>query len=243
MGQATVDLPDPSPHPDSSRHKSADDLLSQLAAEQIDQLLADSGTSAESAEAPADPSQPDPFNPPVEEKAHENAPASLDAVKETLTAEAAVAAQLDDLFQQINESAPAEPKGEAVPPAPAGPEATPATTQATAAMAAEVDAALAAGTGPLLPPIEPTAVEEQKLLEERSALSASADEIAALGTVAQEQADNDALPSYLRPLEWINAPLQYCPEGVREAFGKIAILTLFNSLAVLLYVLIFRRHH
>jgi hypothetical protein len=54
---------------------------------------------------------------------------------------------------------------------------------------------------------------------------------------------SDRLPIYLRPLEWINAPLEYCPEWVREAFGKVALLTLFNSLAVLLYVLIFRRHH
>lgn len=51
------------------------------------------------------------------------------------------------------------------------------------------------------------------------------------------------LPWYLKPLEWINAPMQSLPEGVREAVGKIALLTLFNALAVLIYVFVFRKRH
>ena len=51
------------------------------------------------------------------------------------------------------------------------------------------------------------------------------------------------LPVYLRPLEWINAPLMMFPEAAREVLGKVAILTLANALAVILYVVIFRRGH
>ena len=54
---------------------------------------------------------------------------------------------------------------------------------------------------------------------------------------------NPALPWYLKPLEWINAPMQSLPEGVREGVGKIALLTLFNALAVLVYVFLFRKRH
>jgi hypothetical protein len=55
--------------------------------------------------------------------------------------------------------------------------------------------------------------------------------------------DGAPLPIYVRALEILNFPFDALPNGLRELFGKIAILTLFNSLAVLLYVLIFRRHH
>jgi hypothetical protein len=55
------------------------------------------------------------------------------------------------------------------------------------------------------------------------------------------EADEDALPVYLRPLEWINAPLEACSPAVREFLGKAAIITLVNAAAVLLYVLLFRR--
>jgi hypothetical protein len=234
MGQATLDLPDPLNEPSAPRHQSADDLLSQLAAEQIDQLLSDSGTGPKDlgpppGEAPAGAADPSAL------PSDEQAPAPLDAGKEALSAEAAVAAQLDDLFHQINDAAPKKPAAEV----PAKPQA--ALTEA----AAEVDAALAAGTGPLLPPLEPDAMEEQAVKDERAALDASVEAVAAVGAEidAQQELESDRLPIYLRPLEWINAPLEYFPDTVREAFGKIAILTLFNSLAVLLYVLIFRRHH
>jgi hypothetical protein len=43
-------------------------------------------------------------------------------------------------------------------------------------------------------------------------------------------------------LESVNAPLIPLPDAVRDALGKVAILTLVNATAVLLYVLFFRRH-
>src|SRR5207302_8751499 len=35
------------------------------------------------------------------------------------------------------------------------------------------------------------------------------------------------LPFYLKPLEWLNAPLDVFPEVVRGVIGKVALLTLF----------------
>jgi hypothetical protein len=169
MGQATLDLPDPLNEPNPARHQSADDLLSQLAAEQIDQLLSDSGSSPRDlgpAPGEAQVGEADPFAPPAEAKA----PAPLDAANEALSAEAAVAAQLDDLFHQINESVPESAK----PAAEAAPAEVPAKPQAAlTATAAEVDAALVAGTGALLPPLEPDAIEEQAARNLRAALDAS----------------------------------------------------------------------
>jgi hypothetical protein len=49
------------------------------------------------------------------------------------------------------------------------------------------------------------------------------------------------LPLYLRPLEWLNAPLAACSPAVRDLVGKFAIITTMNALAVLVYVMFFRR--
>ena len=51
------------------------------------------------------------------------------------------------------------------------------------------------------------------------------------------------LPLFLRPLEWISAPLDPWPDQLRDILGKVGLLTLVNALAVIAYVLIFRRHH
>jgi len=46
----------------------------------------------------------------------------------------------------------------------------------------------------------------------------------------------------LRPLEWLNAPLNACSDTFRESLGKVAIMTLINALAILLYVMFLRKH-
>ena len=61
-------------------------------------------------------------------------------------------------------------------------------------------------------------------------------------TDTDETAPEPPLPFYLKPLEWISRPMDAMPESVRVAVGKIALLTLFNALAVLIYVLLFRKH-
>jgi hypothetical protein len=80
---------------------------------------------------------------------------------------------------------------------------------------------------------------------ERNALDLDADSSprAALANLAgMDLADDEPAPLWLRPLMWLNAPLDQCPEAVRELIGKIAILTIFNAIAVMIYVVFFRRH-
>src|SRR3954471_17777410 len=64
MGQAAVDLPDPletPPHPDASDGAAGtDELLSQLAGEEIDRLLADADVDRDAVGGPASSSPPGP---------------------------------------------------------------------------------------------------------------------------------------------------------------------------------------
>jgi hypothetical protein len=156
MGQAAVDLPDPLEKPKPAPIGSADELLAQLAGDEIDRLLADGdagNTPAPVAPAPipqaAAPIAPAPIEPPVHHEEQETAPA------------------------------------------------------------------------------------------ERSALHDHA--------IARKPAHvlnlNSDIPLILKPLVWMNLPLERFPEGVREAMGKIAVMTMVNAIAVLAYVIIFRRHH
>src|SRR5205085_2302978 len=45
----------------------------------------------------------------------------------------------------------------------------------------------------------------------------------------------DRVPLPVRLLEWLDAPLAGCPDWVRDAVGKVAILTFVNAVAVLIY--------
>ncbi|MGA2443053.1 MAG: hypothetical protein ABSH08_19035 [Tepidisphaeraceae bacterium] len=56
------------------------------------------------------------------------------------------------------------------------------------------------------------------------------------------QEDPDYVPIYLKPLVWINAPLDACPAIVRKMLGNAGIVTLVNALAILTYVCLFRKH-
>ena len=50
------------------------------------------------------------------------------------------------------------------------------------------------------------------------------------------------LPAYLKPLDWLSAPLDACPAKVRRILGPVAIITMINALAILTYVLVIRKH-
>ena len=57
---------------------------------------------------------------------------------------------------------------------------------------------------------------------------------------AEGEEEETALPPYLKPLEWLNAPFSMMSDELRNALGKIAIATLVNATAVLVYVVRFR---
>jgi len=190
MGQATLDLPDPLEKPPPASATSADDLLAQLAGDEIDRLLAD----ADNGKSPA-PAAPPPT-------VVESPGPALAPVAQAIVAEP--------------EPAPiSSPK--------------PAAEPIATVPAAEVQAAQS--------PVEPDEIETGS--PERTALAAN--------ELAQQSTDlrigEDQLPFFLKPLVWLSSPLDSAPEAWREMIGKVAILTMVNAIAVLAYVIIFRRHH
>ena len=276
MGQATVDLPDPLEQPTAPPSAAADDLLSQLAGDEIDRLLAEAEVERPD---PKSRSAPSPVKPPANGGQADASGASQgpDLTEAVADAQADVAAQLDDLFAELNKPLPSPAtarQADAQATAPAAEVAGPAPTLAAAAAIAPPETVKEAKLSETLVPSPaspseaaptstttganatspaPTAPPETEVATtsaERDALQAPAtvaEPTVAAPSVAEETAslkvaEDQPLPLYLRPLQWINAPFAACPSAVREALGKVAILTLVNALAVLLYVLIFRRH-
>ena len=188
MGQAALDLPDPLQSPPQAPQTSTDDLLAQLAGDEIDRLLSEAdGGEARPAAAPfhvAPPTGPDP-EPQADAEA---APAEFVPQPEPSVVEQEVTAELDALFTAAVEKDKA----------------------ADAAAAAETSSA------------------------ERAGLAVSVSQI------PPPDDANAPLPWYLRPLEWLSAPLMIFPPGVRDLVGKAAIVTLLNATAILIYVLIVR---
>ena len=196
MGQSVVDLPDPLDQSaaaslNSTTPAGVDDLLAQMAGDEVDRLLAE-------AEMPRE-SRVEPPAPPV--LAAPDGALTVTALGET----SARSSTHGESSGSHSSNASVDPKIDA--------ELSSATT-------------IAERSG-LEMPAEPTAAEAPAFSEaETEAIQPPA----------------SGLPWYFKALEWMNAPMQSLPEGVREAVGKIALLTLFNAGAVLLYVFLFRKH-
>ena len=258
MGQATVDLPDPMQPPHSAA--GTDELLAQLAGEEIDRLLAEADAERPVGQKPDETAPPQvsstapqgEVSPPVQEQATTAAAA----------ADAELSAQLDNLFADLTTTAPTTEV--------AAPEVQRSATAAEPAATTDdlvgratlvpLKATLSSPTSDSAPipeahsPVHP--VEEElratEALERAGRATASAEaqaqaapvsadsQGAALAMLAAEA--SPPLPFYLRPLEWLSAPLDAFPESVRDVVGKVAILTAVNAISVLIYVLLFRRH-
>jgi hypothetical protein len=198
---------------------SADDLLSQMAGDEIDRLLAEAEVEK---------------GPPLNTAAVESAP--VEAPVETT--EAQLDALMNDISAEPEDPAPAA----TIDPAPAPEVPAPAAAQTIIAdpnqAAKELDAALASASLDSLPEVKPPETETSS--EEKSAL---ADVSEALDAPDATDDVEQPIPIYLKPLVWFNAPMMLLPEWAREALGKVAILTLVNAIAVFAYVLLFRKHH
>jgi hypothetical protein len=190
MGQALVDPPDPLNNSSPAQTTSADDLLSQLAGDEIDRLLAESEG---------------------QKPAAEPAPASPPAAEAVGFDKAQTAAEIDALLT--------EAKTTPVAPQEVSEAATPTETSAAAEVLKEI---------------------EQNDAQRAAMRAADAKAESAQIVIASPE---PPLPAILKPLEWLSSPLDACPDVVREAVGKIAIITMINALAVLSFVLIFRHHH
>ena len=265
-GQATVDLPDPldpadvlgTPASDGPGAPASDELMAQLAGDEIDRLLAEAeedrggGAGASPAVSSGERSDARASDVPVPAPAED----AVDAVQQASAAitEEAVAsldAELEDLFKQIQTDpqaaksieptrvdAPVDPVATAGVEAPQEPvdvaqNDTPITSHAPVEQASAPSAAVVA---PVL-----------------SAPVLSAHAVSAPSSQFNEQVELklDELPAVplrrsllgrvlIKPLEWVNFPLADADASIRITIGKIAILTLFNAIAVIVYVLVFR---
>jgi hypothetical protein len=258
MGQAIADLPDPLETPQAST-LGADDLLAQMAGEEIDRLLAEAD-----AEFPALRSEPEvteAASPPPEQQRKAAAgvpfPSTETSAPPAMSEADALAGELDSLLSSLATAPPHAPaKSDAVAGVVDSGDSAPANLPAEADISSVESAALrstaaqeALAAGSTTPP-----TAEETSAAERSALSLEALPIESAtpadAPTATELAASTALiepPArlprlLLLPLEWLNAPLAACPDLLREFIGKAAILTVLNALALILYVRFIRRH-
>lgn len=207
MGQAAVDLPDPlnAPPPADAAVVNTDDLLAQMAGEEIDRLLAEQDGERPPKPAPA-PAPP------------KTAPNSAAPSAPTVSPDKAKPTVAEGLSNVLGALAPAAD----VAPDPVAKLAAPAAPSSNGKTTAELlDEELAAD-------------------EARAALSSA--KLKDKPDAAEAESSSPA-PLPLRVLAWVSAPLDACPDHVREAIGKVAILTTVNAIAVLVYVVFFRPHH
>jgi hypothetical protein len=260
MGQVALDLPDPL-NSSSPAGPGVDDLLAQLAGEEIDRLLAEADVERPARtvevivplpEVIVPPSAKSAAPPPVATATVSNltlAPSAADPAQSHIELEPAmpsgpiVEADVDELdarvAQELN-SLFSELDGEK-PKAAAGPVAAPAPV-APVAPAAPIEVPTVAA--PAIPAAPSDPVAQAQALEKQLMGKALLD---ALGGPGEAESATGGLKSInlsvlLRPLEWVNAPLAAASDASRETMGKVAIMTLINALAVLLYVLFVRRH-
>lgn len=276
MGQADTSLPDPLTNPQPSP-AGTDDLLSQLAGDEIDRLLAEAEVAPP---ARANELDSELAAAPIPRA---NTPYAGDAALEALNA---VQKEADAIAQDVRDLASASPdddnlsKGQPSTATPVEEAATEpiepvqATSssaeklQTTAApassadpsgekkdsIASELDSLFAElTTSPASPPAEvqssPDVVTPEPEMAsgeaERSALRESEPELAELAqNIAAKLVilpEAEPLPLYLRPIAWLSAPLDGASDKIRDALGKVAIVTLVNAAALILYVLIFRK--
>jgi len=228
MGQATVDLPDPMEPPATVAN--TDDLLAQLAGEEIDRLLAENdsaGDESSQAEAVA------PVAPAAEgASAAKAAPANANST---------VDAQLGDLFASlgIDGTSPETHPGPSLAGGTTGSEANSFASAATPSAPLTDDAAAKSAADSDL-------AEDATSAAERGALDASevmpAPPAAASRPTVTARQHRPEFPPILLPVRWLSAPLDGFSDDVRDTIGKIAILTTVNAVAILVYVLFVRGH-
>jgi hypothetical protein len=153
-----------------------------------------------------------------------------------------LAGEIDELFDALKASDPAPAASPVTPVAPAGekPAVEMPLTQVSPAPVEKVEvqraAASAAVDAELERELAAAEAERAALVRAKPIQSTQVDLLSDVG-------DDRELPVVLKPLAWLSAPLDAFPDEVRETLGKIAILTLVNAVAVLAYVMLFRRHH
>lgn len=255
MASAAIDLENP-PVQSTESPADADQMLSQLAGHEIDRLLAEADNGL----------HPGGATPEEIEKAEAKAVAG-----ETAKDEKSLTGQLDELFNELHEgkNAPQNPVVTPSPqPAPTPVAKAPpagATAEEKASLTNQLDALFcelkqeesnkpAQGAAEVpSEPAERTAVLEAAGFESKpqataaEAFAKDPERAAVLDAAGFDSGTSDhdsdePPPFYVKILRLINAPVLRQPEFVRQAIGRAAVVTLINSMLVIGYVLIFRKH-
>ena len=295
MGKASLDLPDPLHAEPSASAEGADELLSQIAGDEIERLLAEADVAVANDEDADDVPVPKAENasekPAVERESAESAPRDgrTTAVSSFVAdGDPALEAELDNLLSKLDPAAteqdsaaspspqiparaaaaPGTPgAGDGLPPKdqeqkPKGPDRAASTAETDAVLTDELDqvfdkmtaSAHGAPTGngamPSASAKPAGSIDLLKVLDPIVASDAAAVRSAEAAAHEAPHTDEDQdeappltgpAPFYVHILEWINSPLDWMSPEVRDAAGKIGILTLINAAAILLYVVFFRR--
>ena len=278
MPRTAVNLPDPTQNSARAAVNNADDLLSQLAGEELDRLLSEAETNPTDAsgfELPEGHGGPDAGEASLDELFSELEDKELPTLAEDDTPPAPPPpfskAPIAEVPKEVVAAPAAVVKAEqAVAPVVKAQSvaATEAPLSAADALAAEMEAderahaealkrmkqggkggevaevgqsgavaePIAAGAGPAVEAVSaPAAVAEEPVTIDP--------DLSALEQNEPEFAPREvSTPLLVRVLEWMNAPLEGVSEGMRQAMGKIAIITTVNAIGVFVYVLFFRRH-
>ncbi len=257
MGKAAVDLPDPPDRPAQAAPDApanVDDLLAQMAGDEIDRLL------SEADEPHAKPAAPKPVakeamaSRPIEAP-QTGANATNAAQLPSATAvDPEVDAQLDELYAQLD-SHGAAASAAVVPPGASEPfrptEVAAAITSKEKFIATQpsvADGVRVPAAEKLKPPVTDPPPPKGASAQDAVAATAeamSAEERAALSmgmAIEDPAAAVDEADTAEEQIPVLLTPLAGGPEWLRELAGKLALLTLFNAAAVLVYVFLFRKH-
>lgn len=235
MGQSSIDLPDPMQVEGVQAVQNADDLLSQLAGNEIDRLLAENHDGAAEGEAESS----------VDYSGHDNSPQLSTHQQTSARDESPINASLaDDAARQRSEDSSAE--------------------LAEILSSSDGVKPSAAGREPDDEPERLSSADESsRVTDERQALADSSIEgltgVSQTDLLGQMQAANEVeLPDVLnevlagsaetqgrsslvvRILDWVNSPFDGLDERTRSLLGKVAIVTLINAVAAICYILFWR---
>lgn len=241
MGQATVDLPDPTEAPTADTAASADDLLAQLAGDEIDRLLAEADAAPL---APPPPRTDPPADPPVDPPPQATAPIA-DPAPITPPADPIPADELATDQPAAHQRTADEPVHEQ----PVAQE--PATAQPSDASVAGPSIPADAQTDIPTPPSAADALRDELDELEQARTAPQAEQDASAGASLPDVLDEvltaspapaETVPLILKPLEWLNRPFASISTQTRIRLGKIGLITFINALAILAYVLFFRQN-
>jgi hypothetical protein len=148
------------------------------------------------------------------------------------------ASEIDRLLNEA-EAGNAEPAATAPPPVVEEPAADAKERAAMLEAAGFETKEPAKDAAPAATPAAP--VEDERTAILQAAGFESPDEAGAANPAAADL-DDDYVPFYLKPLVWMNAPLEQYPSAVKKIMGGAGIVTLFNALAVFAYLHFIKKH-